>query len=115
MFSALIDKIKGKVPAGMKRNPQWPRIRKQHLIAYPRCEACGGKDDLEIHHIQPFHLNPNRELSFTNLITLCESKKNGVNCHLFFGHLGNFRSYNEFVAPDCVKWKYKITTRPRGE
>ncbi len=59
------------------------------------------------HHVKPFHLFPNLELDHENLVTLCESKKYGVNCHLWFGHLGNFKLYNPDGISDAVMWRAK--------
>lgn len=64
------------------------------------------------HHIKPFHLFPELELDTENLIPLCESKKYGINCHLFVGHLGNFKRYNEEVVTDAIIWNAKLK-RPR--
>ena len=69
-------------------------------------------DNLEVHHIKPFHLNPALELDPINLATLCESKKDGVNCHLWFGHLGNFKSFNVDVIADALFWFNKLKNRP---
>jgi hypothetical protein len=96
-----------------KRNPKWPTVRKYHLKANPACAVCGGKEVLEVHHKLPFHLNPTLELDPDNLITLCESKKNGVTCHLFFGHCGDYKSFNKNVEEDAKSWCDKISSRPR--
>jgi len=106
------DIIQGKVKIGERRSPKWKSIRKKHLINQPKCAACGGNKILEVHHIQPFNKNPELELDLNNLITLCESKKNGVCCHLLFGHLGNYRSININVVQDVKNWYNKITERP---
>jgi hypothetical protein len=102
------------MPKGLKRSGHWPAARKAHLAKHPLCEVCGGKKKLEVHHIKPFHLHPELELDPTNFITLCENDKDGVNCHLLFGHLGNFKSYNENVVHDSKEWCNKIKTRPFG-
>lgn len=73
---------------------------------------CGGTETLEVHHIQPFHINPALELDPENLITLCESGKNGIVCHRAFGHLGNYQSVNTEVKPDTEHWHDKIEHRP---
>ena len=80
-----------------KRSPQWQKVRKEHLKLHWWCRYCGSTSNLEVHHIQPFHLNPELELEENNLITLCE----GVfrQCHLKQGHLGNWKSFN----PDINK------------
>ena len=105
-------KLQGKIPDGHKRSSEWPNVRKEHLEKQPLCALCGGKESLEVHHCLPFHLHPDLELDPTNLITLCESKKGGVNCHLLFGHLSNFRSFNRTVTSDSKLWNKKIKERP---
>jgi hypothetical protein len=106
------DRLVGKVPAGSKRSGHWATVRKIHLDKNPKCAVCGGVKLLEVHHIRPFHLHPDLELDPTNLITLCESKANGVNCHLLFGHLGNFKSFNVDVKKNSDEWNDKISKRP---
>lgn len=89
------DFIQGKAPLGSKRSSQWKRVRSEHLLLHGFCMACGGKEKLEVHHIIPFHIAPDLELVPSNLMTLCESKKKGINCHLFVGHRGDYKSYRE--------------------
>ncbi|MDE2097812.1 MAG: HNH endonuclease [Patescibacteria group bacterium] len=112
IVSHLIGAAQGKHPISARRSDKWPAVRRHHLEAHPTCAVCGGKDSLEVHHKKPFHLHPELELDPDNLITLCESKNNGVNCHLLVGHLGNFRSLNEDVEPDSATWNQKIRNRP---
>jgi 5-methylcytosine-specific restriction protein A len=109
------DRIAGKIPAGSARSGHWPTVRKEHLLKNPKCAVCSGDKMLEVHHIHPFHLHPDLELNPDNLITLCESKDNGVNCHLLFGHLGNFKSFNVDVQKDSRTWIDKILKRPLGD
>jgi 5-methylcytosine-specific restriction enzyme A len=109
------DRIVGKVPSGSKRSGHWPTVRKEHLEKNPKCAVCSGNKKLEVHHIRPFHLHPDLELNPNNLITLCESKDNGVNCHLLFGHLGNFKSFNVNVKRDSINWISKILNRPKSD
>lgn len=89
------------------RSPRWSSIRKQHLKNYPNCAACGGNKKLEVHHKIPVHVNPELELALDNLITLCDSP-----CHLIFGHLYNYKSYNKSVESDCSEYLYKVKNRP---
>jgi len=110
-----IDVARGKIPAGMARSDRWPRYRAAHLKDHPRCAVCGGNNRVEVHHIRPFHLHPELELDPENFITLCEDDGNGVNCHLFFGHLGSFRSFNAGIADDAAAWRQKLSTRPLVE
>lgn len=106
----LIDSAQGKHPLGAARSPHWPTVRKQHLENFPTCAVCGGKVKLQVHHRRPFHLHPELELEESNLITLCEAP--GRNCHLIFGHLLNFRSFNPDVGVDAPAWNQKIAKRP---
>jgi hypothetical protein len=112
IISHLLDVSQGKTTLGESRSPKWPQARKQHLTLHPTCALCGGADKLEVHHIVPFHLAPNLELVPENFITLCESLKGGINCHLAFGHLGNFKSWNVEVVNDTKAWQSKIIQRP---
>jgi 5-methylcytosine-specific restriction protein A len=93
----LKDILQRKAPAGVRRAAGWRSLRRRYLKAYPQCALCGGWTKLEVHHKVPFHVDPTRELAWDNLITLCEAKRFGVNCHLLFGHLGNYRRANEHV------------------
>lgn len=89
------------------RSPKWSSIRKQHIKDNPCCAACGRCTKVEVHHIEPVHVNPNRELDPTNLITLCDDP-----CHIVFGHLMNYKSWNISVIDDCRLYKSKIDSRP---
>ncbi|KAA1013054.1 HNH endonuclease [Paraburkholderia panacisoli] len=104
----LIDAAQGKHPVTSARSNHWPAVREQHLKSQPVCVVCGGKDKLQVHHIRPFHLHPDLELDPNNLVTLCESGKGGVSCHLFVGHLSNFRGWNPNVKEDAETWKKKL-------
>ena len=115
MFKHLIDAAQGKHPLSSKRSNHWPTVRKQHLALHPVCEMCGGSEKLEVHHRRPFHLHPDLELDPSNLVTLCEAKKVGANCHLLFGHLGNYRSWNVDVIKNAREWAEKIKNRPLKE
>ena len=115
LLQNIVDIAKGKIPVGMPRSSHWPTVRAAHLKEYPACGGCGGTKKVEVHHIKPFHLHPERELDPTNLETLCEDDGNGVNCHLFFGHLGNYKSFNVDVIADAAAWRQKLAARPQGE
>lgn len=96
---------------GKKRSPDWPAFRKQWLLGHPRCAVCGATKNVVPHHLEPFSLFPQRELDKLNVVTLCEGP--GVNCHLLFGHLNNFASYNPTCLEDAEEWKEKIERRPK--
>ena len=91
---------------GAGRDSRWPKIRAEYLSKHPWCEICGGTKDLEIHHCTPVHVDKSQELLEKNLITLCSDD------HFNFGHLRNFRSWNEDIKKDSVIWRQKILNRP---
>lgn len=98
---------------GIPRAKEWPKLRGKWLKHYPRCALCGGKEKITVHHIRPFHLHPELELDNTNLITLCEGKK-VVNCHLVFGHFGNFRTkYNANVKEMVNIWRPRLMSKKK--
>lgn len=89
------------------RSPLWKKIRKEFLKENPVCRACGTSEDLEVHHIIPYHISPEKELDMENLITLC-----GKRCHFVFGHFCDWRSWNQDVLNDCDKYNSKRIARP---
>ena len=92
------------------RSWKWKDVRKKHLEIQSYCQACGREDNLEVHHIIPVHINPSKELDETNLITLCSK-----GCHLMFGHLMDYKSWNPSVVADCQAYLSKIKKRPYHE
>lgn len=101
IINLFTDILKGK-PATL-RSSKWESVRKNHLINQPSCRACDGKENLQVHHIKPFHLFPELELNPSNLITLCEHPDK--ECHLILGHKGNFKNYNATVLEDVKKYR----------
>lgn len=93
------DAVRG---LGHPRSPEWHRVEREHLAVEGWCRFCGGTTKLQVHHKTPFHLDPAKELDPTNLITLCEDVKDGVECHLHVGHLGNWKNFNPNVAEVAV-------------
>lgn len=89
------------------RSPKWSTVRTQHVKENPGCAVCGKTNKIEVHHIEPVHVNPDRELDPSNLITLCDSP-----CHLVFGHLMNYKSWNVDVVKDCENYNQKIRNKP---
>jgi len=76
------------------RSSKWRGVRAEHLKTNGRCEACESTKKLEVHHIIPFDVDPDRELNPSNLITLCNY------CHLVLGHLRDYKIANDFVRDD---------------
>ena len=96
-----------------RRSPEWAHVRAAHLRAFPKCALCGRRESVEVHHKKPFHLFPELELDASNLITLCDRRGSGLNCHRIFGHLGSWRSWNENVDEDVAQWRAKMAARPK--
>jgi len=90
-----------------RRSSGWSKTRKQHLEKQPRCAACGKDTKLEVHHIKPVHKYPELELDPENLVTLCADP-----CHLIFGHLKYWKSWNKEVLTDCHRYFTKLSNRP---
>jgi hypothetical protein len=59
------------------------------------------------HHKIPFHDNPDLEMVESNWIPLCEGRYS-CNCHLTFGHMGNWTLFNpkvvEMAAEYLMQW-----------
>jgi hypothetical protein len=90
------------------RSPAWRRLRATHLLQEPACAACGATEDLEVHHIEPVHLVPTRELDPDNLITLCD--RPGRSCHWLLGHCGvSWSAHNPHVRADAAVVQTRIT------
>lgn len=89
------------------RSSGWSKVRKEHLKKEPCCAACGKTSKLEVHHIKPVHQFPELELEPSNLITLCADP-----CHLIFGHLKYWKSWNVDVVADCNEYYEKLKNRP---
>jgi 5-methylcytosine-specific restriction endonuclease McrA len=96
-----------KIDDYLTRSGSWPKVRKEHLESNPNCAACGRNKKIEVHHIKPFHSNPELELNPNNLISLCDDP-----CHFVFGHLMNYKSWNVNVIEDCRAYYEKIKNRP---
>ena len=88
------------------RSSQWSGVRKENIKSY--CEFCERKPllGLNLHHILPFHLYPEAELDPTNFITVCR------HCHLYFAHLGSFKSFNKDIKKEAEEWQTKRKHRP---
>ena len=75
------------------------------------CAACGSRAKVRAHHIVPVSVAPEREHDPSNLLSLCESYSHGVNCHLFFGHAGDWQAYNPHVIADAFAYRAARTIR----
>jgi 5-methylcytosine-specific restriction protein A len=91
---------------GATRDPRWSGVERAWLKDHNTCACCRTKSDLQVHHKVPFHLDRSKELDARNLITFCRR------CHLFVGHLGDWKAFNPHVEEDAVIWAKKFANRP---
>lgn len=111
MIQFLKDLFRGyPVFGGAVRSGQWSTFRKKFLEGKV-CAVCNGTKKLELHHLKPFNQFPELELSPDNVLPLCESGKNGIMCHLFVGHLGNYKKINPDAIKDSMIWNEKLKGR----
>jgi 5-methylcytosine-specific restriction enzyme A len=98
--------------AEAERSGKWEAVRAAYLADHPACEACGCREDLNVHHVLPYHIYPELELDAGdakhpgNLITLCREH------HKMFGHLGDWKSFNPNVREDCARYREEMLARP---
>lgn len=88
------------VPEFAPRSSKWGKVRKAHLAQHSVCAACGSRQELQVHHVKPYHLFPDLELDPGNLITLCQMPSRL--CHFIFGHHYNWTLYNHDVRTEAA-------------
>ena len=108
MLKQITEWLQGAPP----RSSQWPAFRKAFLKKNKSCAACGTTSKLEVHHILPYHEFPGMELQEMNCITLCGT---GGGCHITFGHLQNWKSWNVHVRQDAEEYLKKVQNRPMSK
>lgn len=89
--------IQPEVFGGVPRSPRWGAFR-DHYLQGKTCAACNTKEELEAHHIVPFHIDKSLEMSGANLVALCR------NHHLTFGHCGDWSAFNPQVLADSAAY-----------
>ena len=88
----------------------WRELSREWLVANPSCAMCGARKFLIAHHIWPVSWRPELELDWKNLITLCEGRPT-LNCHLWGGHCGDYRSRRPDVIDFTTDFLYEINHR----
>lgn len=106
----VFNTIEHKKTQGKLRSPKWRKFRKEFLKGKV-CAACGKANKLQLHHIQPFHLFPERELDIANVIPLCEGPGD-TDCHLMIGHGNNFKAYVPIVEALAERIQFHPEERP---
>ena len=62
------------------RSSKWKAVRNNFIKTHGWCAVCGKTENLVVHHKEPFHLFPEKELDPTNLVTLCEKCHDKMHC-----------------------------------
>ena len=111
VFHSLFEKLfQSDRLGGASRSSEWSAVRKGFARKNPSCAVCGNRR-IQVHHVVPFHKAPELELEESNLISLCQGLLTN-RCHLLFGHLGSWRSWNASVREDAAYMNLKIENRP---
>ena len=110
LYKTLIGLLMEDRTFGAIRSSGWRDIQQESVNEHPYCEFHGGKgkvlNPLNVHHIKPFHLFPELELVKSNLIVACRF------CHLWYCHLGSWKSYNIYAREDADSLLKRIKERP---
>ena len=88
------------------RSGEWRAVRMAHIRDSPECIACGKREQLYVHHIIPYHVNPKLELERSNLATFC------FDHHLGIGHNGNWKHYNLRCVEDAARVRKNLGLEP---
>lgn len=92
-----------------ERSGKWRSVRAAHLEIQPRCLACDSTENLNVHHLVPFHVDPDRENDPSNLGTFCRDH------HYSIAHdpdgdgpeLPSWSKYNKNAVEDAFKYRRK--------
>lgn len=101
-YFAPIDGPPREIEIFCSRSGAWEKLRNEVVKKNPWCKVCGKNKNLQLHHVRPFHLYPEFELTEENLRVLCQP------CHLVWGHLGDWKSFNLDLDKDVER----IAKRP---
>ena len=108
MFRFLINLFTGK-PLEGARSPMWSRERAAWIEEHGECEACGGTEDVQCHHVVPVSFDKTLELVRSNFMTLCEAPNRG--CHHRVGHSYNWQAANPHAREDAALQLKRIKER----
>ena len=87
---------------------EWEEFVRKYWEKHPNekyCHACGERRRVELHHIIPRHIAPDRIFDESNLIPLCRC------CHFRLGHLCDWDTYNPHVVEDAKNMLKLIRSR----
>jgi hypothetical protein len=120
-WDAALDSVPALVPCDYPppqpvfgpRSPRWAAVRREHVKYHPACAACGQRDHVEVHHVEPYHLRPELELVAANLVTLCD--RPGRSCHFSLGHLWDWNRANPFVREVAAMLYGQLQEATKGD
>jgi len=83
------------------------KVMQKYRSEHPECAWCGRNKKLDVHHIIPVSVAPERAGDYSNLMMLCRKPQ----CHLIVGHDTNYgRRYVENIEEICNKKQVVRTT-----
>ena len=103
ILNTILNLFRPDTSFGARRDKDWRRESK----AFKKGKVCamtGTKKKLQVHHVFPVWLFPEKEMDKRYWIVLSGKKLYGVVPHLFLAHLGNYRRYNPNIVKDAAKW-----------
>lgn len=102
MATSIVDKCKASI-----RGSEWREARSNHLLVEAFCQCCGRNNNLEVHHVIPWHIKPELRYESSNLITLCRE------CHFRFAHHSNWSDCNPSIREDCARFNQRFIVRAK--
>jgi len=99
-FARYVARNPSEVTRGFRR--LWKVRKAMRLyreVNQPLCAWCGRSSKVEIHHIEPVSVAPDKAHLWSNMIYLCRKPA----CHQVIGHDGDFKNrYVENVDEVCL-------------
>ena len=90
---------------------KWEEFERKYWEKHPQekyCHICGSTKKVELHHICPRHICPDKIFDESNLIPLCRKD------HFTWGHLENYEWWNEHIREDA-KLLYALFKKRKEE
>jgi len=99
MFEFIRYVVRNKQYKKARRAYKTHKVMQQYRSEHTECAWCGRKKKLDVHHLVPVSVAPERADNYSNMIMLCRKPQ----CHLQIGHNGNYASrYVENVSEICA-------------
>lgn len=93
---------------GAARSPQWRYVEEAFVREHPLCDYGNHKptllNPLNVHHVDMFSKNPERELDPTNLQSVCRFH------HFYHSHFGNWKDSNPHTREDASLFTEELQT-----